>query len=74
MRRALEEADPRVETYSAAGYFGRRRGLQGNRRSARCGVLPRSGQTRARRRWNSRNLKTARCLKAAVGAGEFWDC
>jgi uncharacterized protein len=42
MRRALEEADPRVETYSAAGYFGIAvdyRGIDDPRSAAFCPVV-----------------------------------
>ena len=49
MRRALEEVDPEVETFSSAGYFGVAVDYKGIDDPARRGVLPGSGQARARR-------------------------
>ena len=50
------------------------RGLQGNRRPARRGVLSGSGEARARRRRTAQGRRPACCWRAAAGAGGFSDC
>ena len=71
MRRALEEADPRVETYSAAGYFGVAvdyKGIDDAQTAAFCPVVvkpehavveqprPEDSELLERRRWRRRIL------------------
>ena len=74
MRRALEEVDPDVETFSSAGYFGVAvdyKGIDDPHGAAFCPVVVKPEHAV---HGTAEGGRQRHCSRAAAGAGGCWDC
>ncbi|MEI9971604.1 MAG: putative inorganic carbon transporter subunit DabA [Ignavibacteriota bacterium] len=73
LRRALEETDPDIETFGAAGYSGWRSTIRASTtRMVRLSVPSRSRLST--QWWSNRRPPIGSCWSGANGGGTSWDC